>query len=179
MYFSAAIHRALHVAAGDAVDFRESALPVFTDPLVGEPTGVRVVGDDLEALRAETDYRLTEPHEDEGEDPEPDDEDLRFGEGASEDDDRSERETHGTRDDEGEQTLTRLHTRTPGGRELSDHLRQVNEALRTLSDQTIESLSVRMRTVGHFTLTIQTDATTITLAGRPDTIDVESISVAN
>lgn len=80
---------------------------------------------------------------------------------------------------EGEQTLTQLYARTPGGRELSSHLRQLNEALKTLSDQTIESLSVRMRTVGHFTVTIQTNATTITLAARPDTINIESISLAN
>ena len=80
---------------------------------------------------------------------------------------------------EGEQTLTGLYRRTPAGRQLSDHLRQVNEALKTLDGQTIESLSVRMRTVGHFTLTIQSDATTITLATRPDSVDVESISVSS
>ena len=80
---------------------------------------------------------------------------------------------------EGDQTLTGLYRRTPAGRQLSDHLRQVNEALKTLDGQTIESLSVRMRTVGHFTLTIQTDATTITLATRPDSVDVESISVSS
>lgn len=80
---------------------------------------------------------------------------------------------------EGEQTLTRLYGRTPGGRELSGHLRQVNEALTSLAGQTVESLSVRMRTVGHFTLSIQTDGTTITLAARPDSIDVESIAVSS
>ena len=80
---------------------------------------------------------------------------------------------------EGEQTLTGLYRRTPAGRQLSDHLGQVNEALKSLDGQAIESLSVRMRTVGHFTLTIQTDATTITLATRPDSVDVESISVSS
>lgn len=80
---------------------------------------------------------------------------------------------------EGEQSLTGLYRRTPSGRALSHHLGQVNEALTTLAGQTLESLSVRMRTVGHFTLTIQTNATTITLAARPDTIDVESIAVAS
>lgn len=80
---------------------------------------------------------------------------------------------------EGEQTLTGLYRRTPGGRQLSGHLGQINEALKSLAGQTIDTMSVRMRTVGHFTLTIQTDATTITLAARPDSIDVESISVAN
>lgn len=80
---------------------------------------------------------------------------------------------------EGEKILTALYRRTPGGRELSSHLGQVNEALTTLAGQTIASLSVRMRTVGHFTLTIQTDETTITLAARPDSVDVESIAVAS
>ncbi len=80
---------------------------------------------------------------------------------------------------EGEQTLTRLYGRTPGGRELSSHLRQVNEALGSLQGQSIGSLAVRMRTVGHFTLAIQTDETSITLVARPDTIDVESIAVSS
>jgi hypothetical protein len=80
---------------------------------------------------------------------------------------------------EGEQTLTELYRRTPAGRDLTAHLRRVDDALRTLAGQTIESLSVRMRTVGHFTLTIQTDATTITLVARPDALDVESIAVAS
>lgn len=78
---------------------------------------------------------------------------------------------------EGEQTLTKLYQRTPTGQELAGHLRRVNEALRTLQGQTITSLSTRMRTVGHFTLTLQTDETSITLVSRPDTLDVESISV--
>lgn len=78
---------------------------------------------------------------------------------------------------EGEKILTDLYRRTPGGRELSRHLGRVNAALSSLSGQTVERISVGMRTVGHFTITIETDATTITLAARPDTVDVESISV--
>lgn len=80
---------------------------------------------------------------------------------------------------EGEQILTKLYTRTASGRELADHLGQVNEALRSLAGQTIGSVTVRMRTVGHFTVTIQTDGTTITLATRPDSLDVESIAVGS
>jgi hypothetical protein len=80
---------------------------------------------------------------------------------------------------EGEQTLTKLYSRTPAGRELAAHLRKVNEALTSLQGQSIESMSVRMRTVGHFTLAIQTDETTITLVSRPDTLDVESIAVSS
>jgi hypothetical protein len=78
---------------------------------------------------------------------------------------------------EGEQTLTGLYRRTPGGRELSGHLRQVNDALSTLVGQTVESVAVRMRTVGHFTIAIQTDETTLTLVTRPDAVDVESVAV--
>lgn len=78
---------------------------------------------------------------------------------------------------EGEQILNKLYARTQAGRQLAAHLRQVNKALGSLVGETIESLNVRMRTVGHFTIAIQTDATAITLVSRPDTIDVESIAV--
>ena len=80
---------------------------------------------------------------------------------------------------EGEQALTRLYGRTAGGRELAGHLSQVNRALTSLKGQTVESVGVRMRTVGHFTITIQTDGASITLASRPDSIDVESIAVGS
>ncbi len=78
---------------------------------------------------------------------------------------------------EGERILTGVYRRTPAGRRLSAHLQQVNDALRSLHGHTIESLSARMRTVGHFTLTVQTDGASVTLATRPDSLDVESISV--
>ncbi len=78
---------------------------------------------------------------------------------------------------EGEKILTGLYRRTPGGRELTDHLRQVNAALDSLAGNTVEAVTVRMRTVGHFTLTIHTDEATITLASRPDSVDVESVAV--
>lgn len=78
---------------------------------------------------------------------------------------------------EGEKILTELYRRTPGGKELSEHLRQVNAALQALSGHTVESVGVRMRTVGHFTITVQTDGATITLAARPDSVDVESVAV--
>ena len=80
---------------------------------------------------------------------------------------------------EGEQALTRLYGRTPGGRELAGHLRKVNQALTSLHGHEVESVGVRMRTVGHFTITIQTDGASITLAARPDSVDVESIAVGS
>ena len=80
---------------------------------------------------------------------------------------------------EGEQALTRLYGRTPEGRELAGHLQQVNRALTSLKGHTVASVGVRMRTVGHFTITIQTDGASITLASRPDSVDVESIAVGS
>lgn len=78
---------------------------------------------------------------------------------------------------DGEGILTAVYRRTSAGRTLSKHLGQVNEALKTLAGDEVTSISVRMRTVGHFTIAIQTDNTTLTLAARPDTINVESIAV--
>ncbi len=78
---------------------------------------------------------------------------------------------------EGERVLTSLYRRTPGGRELSSHLAEVNTALGTLQGQPIEDVSVRMRTLGHFTITITTGSAKITLAARPDSVDVEAVGV--
>ncbi|HEX2028860.1 MAG TPA: hypothetical protein VHF25_12770 [Nitriliruptorales bacterium] len=78
---------------------------------------------------------------------------------------------------EGERILTDLFRRTPGGRELARHLGDVNTALRSLAGHRLESATVRMRTLGHFTVTISTDAATITLAIRPEGVNVDSVSV--
>jgi hypothetical protein len=78
---------------------------------------------------------------------------------------------------EGEQILTNLLRRTPRGRELARQLADVNGALRALSGHPVEGVQVRMRTIGHFTVTIATDAVTLTLAVRPDTVNVESVAV--
>lgn len=78
---------------------------------------------------------------------------------------------------EGERILTHLFRRTPRGRELAEHLEQVNSALVALGGHTLNRARVGMRTLGHFTLTIETQAATITLAVRPDSVNVESVSV--
>ncbi len=78
---------------------------------------------------------------------------------------------------EGERILTRLFRRTPRGRELTELLEQVNRALVALTGNTLNRAQVGMRTLGHFTLTIETDAASITLAVRPDSVNVESVSV--
>ena len=78
---------------------------------------------------------------------------------------------------EGERILTALYRRTPGGRELTRHLGEVNEALRTLAGQTIDGIAVRMRTVGYFTITVSTPGAKVTLSARPDSVDVEAVGV--
>lgn len=78
---------------------------------------------------------------------------------------------------EGERILTGLYRRTAGGRELDAHLRSVNAALRSLVGHELTSARVGMRTLGHFTISLQTDAARITLAVRPDGVDVDSVAV--
>jgi hypothetical protein len=78
---------------------------------------------------------------------------------------------------EGETILTNLFRRTPRGRELGQQLADVNAALRALNGHPVESVSVRMRTIGHFTVSVATEALTLTLAVRPDMVNVESLAV--
>ncbi len=80
---------------------------------------------------------------------------------------------------EGERVLTGVLRRTPRGRELAAHLAQVNEALRVVAGETLEAVNVRMRTLGHFTVTIQSKAATVTLAVRPDGVQVESLAAGS
>lgn len=78
---------------------------------------------------------------------------------------------------EGERLLTAVYRRTPQGREASEHTRQVNAALDVVRGHTLDSVSVRQRTVGHYTVTFATDAATLTLRFRPDGVEVESVAV--
>lgn len=78
---------------------------------------------------------------------------------------------------EGEKVLTGLYRRTPAGRDLSDQIRDINAALRAVAGKRLTGARVGMRTLGHFTVTLQTDAATVTLAVRPDSLNVESVSV--
>jgi hypothetical protein len=80
---------------------------------------------------------------------------------------------------EGERILTGVLRRTPSGRQLAARLDEVNEALRVLVEQTLDAVRVRMRTLGHFTVTMQSQAVTITLAVRPDGVEVESVAVGD
>lgn len=80
---------------------------------------------------------------------------------------------------EGERILTALLRRTPRGRELSSQLNDINKALKAITGHTLNGARVGMRTLGHFTVTLQTDAATLTLAVRPDSLNVESVAVGD
>lgn len=78
---------------------------------------------------------------------------------------------------EGERILMELFRKTPKGKELSQSLREVNKALSVLEGQTLRGVRVEIRTLGHFTVTIETDNAVITLAIRSDDVTVESVSI--
>lgn len=78
---------------------------------------------------------------------------------------------------EGEKVLTGLYKRTPAGRALASQLGDVNRALRGVAGRELLGARVAMRTLGHFTITLQTAAATVTLAVRPDGVNVESLGV--
>lgn len=78
---------------------------------------------------------------------------------------------------EGEKVLTGLFRRTPAGRDLASQLTDINAALRAVADRQLRSARVGMRTLGHFTVTLTTDEARITLAVRPDGMNIESVEV--
>lgn len=78
---------------------------------------------------------------------------------------------------EGEKILTGLYRRTPGGRELHGHLGEINHALTSLIGHELTEAKVRMRTLGHFTVSLRTEAARITLAVRPEGVNIESVAV--
>lgn len=80
---------------------------------------------------------------------------------------------------EGERILTAVLRRTPRGRQLAANLDGVNEALRVVTGHPLEGVQVRMRTLGHYTITIQSPAANLTLAIRPDGVEVESVTVGD
>ncbi|MGH8887110.1 MAG: hypothetical protein ACRDYX_18455 [Egibacteraceae bacterium] len=80
---------------------------------------------------------------------------------------------------EGERILTSVLRRTPRGREFAANLDQVNKALRVVAGQKLDTVQVRMRTLGHYTVTIQSEAATLTLAIRPDGVQVESVAAGD
>lgn len=80
---------------------------------------------------------------------------------------------------EGEKVLTGVFRRTPAGRALTAQLRDINTALGAVANHELRSARVGMRTVGHFTVTLRTDEATLTLAVRPDGMNVDSVEVTD
>ena len=77
---------------------------------------------------------------------------------------------------EGERLLTEVLRRTPRGRDLQEQLAAVYGALRALAGRRLDGVRVEMRTLGHFTLTLQCEGMSLTLAVRADGVQVESVS---
>jgi hypothetical protein len=77
---------------------------------------------------------------------------------------------------EGERLLTRVLSRTPGGKRLQEDLDAVNQALGTLAGRHLDQVRVAMRTPGHFTVSLQTDGVGVVLVVRPDGVAVESLT---
>lgn len=80
---------------------------------------------------------------------------------------------------EGEKILTGVYRRTPAGRALSRQLGDINTALKAVAGHELRSARVGMRTLGHFTVTLRTDEVTLTLAVRPDGMNVDSVEVTD
>jgi hypothetical protein len=78
---------------------------------------------------------------------------------------------------EGERVLTELFSRMPRGRALALHLEEVNRALRVLAGRPLHAVRVGMRTLGHYTITLEVEGATVTLAARPDSVALESVAV--
>ncbi len=77
---------------------------------------------------------------------------------------------------EGERILTELWRRTARGRELEEMLGRANRALAALAGQRLRAVRVGMRTVGHYTVTIECETVSVVLAVRPGEVAIESLS---
>lgn len=78
---------------------------------------------------------------------------------------------------EGEKLLTRLFRRTPSGKQLTESLKGVNQALDVLDDRTITDVKVSLRTLGHFRIVLETEDVRLTLSVRSSSVVVESLAV--
>ena len=78
---------------------------------------------------------------------------------------------------EGERVLTELFQETNKGREMARQLAEVNRALASLSGRTISGVRIGMRTIGHFTVTLNAGAMSVTLAVQPRSVIVEGVAV--
>jgi hypothetical protein len=76
---------------------------------------------------------------------------------------------------EGERVLTGLLRKTPAGERIDQELARVNRALRALQGATLWSVRVGLRTLGKFTLELETDRAAVTLLVRSRGVTVESL----
>ncbi len=76
---------------------------------------------------------------------------------------------------EGERVLTELFHETPKGKEMTRQLAAVNRALVALRGQSLSGVRIGMRTIGHFTVTINTKGANLTLGVQPRSVVVESV----
>lgn len=77
---------------------------------------------------------------------------------------------------EGERVLTDVFRRTPGGRELVRDVEAVNRALgAALAGRAVRGVRVGMRTLGHFTVELEAEGVSLTLAVRKDGVAIESV----
>jgi hypothetical protein len=77
----------------------------------------------------------------------------------------------------GEMAATRVFQRTPLGSALKATCDQTNEALQSLQGQSLENLSFTVRGPGAFTLTLETDQSTVTLQIDRHGVRVRSLEV--
>ncbi len=66
--------------------------------------------------------------------------------------------------------------RMPAGRELAAALERVNEALSSLSGRTLQSVRAGMRVPGRYTLTLEVEGASLTLALGSHGLTVESLT---
>ncbi len=76
-----------------------------------------------------------------------------------------------------EMAATNLFRRTPQGKALHDGIARVNEALRALEGQRLESLSISARGPGLYSLTVATDEARLLIAFTPQGVEVRSVEV--
>ncbi len=77
---------------------------------------------------------------------------------------------------EAERVLIAVLRRMPAGRELAAALERVNEALSSLSGRTLQSVRAGMRVPGRYTLTLEVEGASLTLALGSHGLTVESLT---
>ncbi len=77
---------------------------------------------------------------------------------------------------EAERVLLAVLRRSPGGLALAGAVEDVNEALRSLAGRAVRSVRASMRLPGRYTLVLEVDGLSLTLALGPEGLGVESLA---